>query len=185
VTGWLVLLLTSALSGNPPQRCVASVFGGADDAHRGGPSRCLRPMRPVGADDVGVAHRTLPCGARLLLLSPRTGRWTTAAVVDHGPYGALDAGSWVVKRRRRDPGRWVGCLDLTRPVARRLGHRGGKEPIVWVPLGPENAARDRRPSRVAQLEPDAGTRQAPDDRPESGAILTIFRWLRARGSTIL
>ena len=35
----------------------------------------------------GVAHRTLPCGARIGICLPRTGLCTTAFVVDRGPWG--------------------------------------------------------------------------------------------------
>ncbi|HYM84506.1 MAG TPA: septal ring lytic transglycosylase RlpA family protein [Candidatus Dormibacteraeota bacterium] len=35
---------------------------------------------------VGVAHRTLPCGTRLLFRNPYNGRSVTAIVVDRGPY---------------------------------------------------------------------------------------------------
>ena len=49
----------------------------------------------------GVAHRTLPCGTKVLIAY--NGRFTTARVVDRGPYanGAV--------------------LDLTAATARRVG----------------------------------------------------------------
>lgn len=85
-------------------------------------------------DEVGIAHRTLPCGTRVLLGNPRTGRWVVATVVDHGPYGArLDDGSWAIKRRRTDPGVWRGCLDISRRTAELLGHDGFQK-IFYVPM---------------------------------------------------
>jgi len=44
----------------------------------------------------------------------------TTVILDHGPYGAVHEGSWVVKKKRSDPGRWRGCGDLSYPVAREL-----------------------------------------------------------------
>lgn len=35
---------------------------------------------------VGVAHRTLPCGTKVLFKNPANGRIVTLAVVDRGPY---------------------------------------------------------------------------------------------------
>jgi hypothetical protein len=35
-----------------------------------------------------------------------------------------------LKKRRSDPGRWIGVADLTRPVAKAIGHRGGKERVL-------------------------------------------------------
>lgn len=60
---------------------------------------CLR--RPLRDTDAGVAHPTLPCGSRVLLLNLRTGRSTVAPVIDRGPAHAL--------------------VDCTRPVALALG----------------------------------------------------------------
>lgn len=35
---------------------------------------------------IGVAHRTLPCGAKVIFRNPANGRSVTAVVVDRGPY---------------------------------------------------------------------------------------------------
>ena len=35
---------------------------------------------------IGVAHRTLPCGTRVIFRNPANGRSVTAVVVDRGPY---------------------------------------------------------------------------------------------------
>jgi hypothetical protein len=113
------------------QICTSTVFGYEDDPQKGGKAYCIhRNLRP---DDVGVAHRTLPCGTQLAIYNPRTGKMTTAVVVDRGPYGAVHKGEWVLKRTRRDPGRWRGCLDLTEGAARLLGHNG-YEKVVYALL---------------------------------------------------
>lgn len=146
--GWLITVLLS-LFHTEPERCVASVFAHAGDRWAGGPSKCLgRKVRP---GDWGVAHRTLPCGSLVLLSLPRTGKIVVAPVVDAGPYGALlNDGTWVLKLRRSDPGRYRGCLDLTPPVSAALSH-GGFEPVsAWVLPSrfifweSESAARVRR-----------------------------------------
>lgn len=35
---------------------------------------------------IGVAHRSLPCGAKVRLLNPATGKRMTVRVIDRGPY---------------------------------------------------------------------------------------------------
>lgn len=96
-------------------------FADAGDKWKGGKSRCLG--RRVEADDVGVAHRRLPCGTLVRVTNHRTGLVVVAPVLDAGPYGAMHDGAWVVKRRASDPGVWRGVLDATPPVFHALGAR--------------------------------------------------------------
>ena len=130
--GWshvdlLTVLFTFLFSNPPPQSCNASIFGWEDDDLKGGEAVCLH--RELGPDDVGIAHRDLPCGTRVKLENPRTGKVVVAKVVDHGPYGAIWNGKWRIKRRESDRGTWRGCVDLTVKTARLLGHNGF-EPII-------------------------------------------------------
>ena len=122
------LLLTLLLHGRV---CVASVFGYPGDQWAGGKACCIgRRVRP---GDVGIAHRTLPCGTRVALMNPRTWRVIVAEVVDRGPYGARMAdGTWGLKMARRDPGRWRGCIDLTPAAAEALDHDGFERVIYTV-----------------------------------------------------
>ena len=53
---------------------------------------------------IGVAHRSLPCGARVTFKNPSNGRVVTARVVDRGPY--VTGRQW----------------DLTGGLCRALGH---------------------------------------------------------------
>jgi rare lipoprotein A (peptidoglycan hydrolase) len=62
------------------------------------------------ADTVGVAHPTLPCGARVFITY--NGETVLTQVVDRGPY---------------EPGRQ---FDLTDALARKLGLRGVQQ-IEW------------------------------------------------------
>ena len=64
----------------------------------------------IRADTVGVAHPTLPCGARVFI--SYGGKTILVQVIDRGPYV---------------PGRQ---FDLTDALARRLGLRGVQE-IHW------------------------------------------------------
>lgn len=150
--GWALLLLAMTFGGEP-EKCVASNFGGAADKHRGGKTPCLRPMRRVRIDDHGIAHRTLKCGTRVLVVNPRTGDYSVTRVIDHGPYGAVHEGRWLVKKKRRDPGRWRGCADLTRPVALELGHNGF-EPVIVVPLGTGGTGHENQGSRSRERSSD-------------------------------
>jgi hypothetical protein len=125
---WLTIAFATLLSGNT---CNAGVFGYEGDTMSGGPNACTGVK--MARDEMGIAHRTLACGTRVVLYNPRTNRSTTAVVVDHGPYGAMDSGRWVLKRRLGDPGVWRGCLDISRAVARKLGFEGfGK--LFYAPL---------------------------------------------------
>lgn len=113
----------------PPTPCNASIFGWEDDELKGGEAVCLH--RELGPDDIGIAHRDLPCGTRVKLENPRTGKVVVAKVVDHGPYGANVGRRWVIKRKASDPGIWRGCVDLTIKTARLLKHNGF-EPIIMT-----------------------------------------------------
>ena len=87
-----------------------------------------------------VAHNTLPCGTRLWVFNPRTGRSAVARVADRGPRHA--------------------AVDLSRQVAKKLGHNG-MEYVLLVPL-PEDpmelakAVRAARLLRVADPDPKEG-----------------------------
>lgn len=114
---------------------------GHGDPYSGRSLRCHRYPRMFGGRRpyeasvaAGCAHRTLPCGNRLLVWDLRTRRGTTCIVVDRGPYGArLPGGGWTVKRRPQDPGRWLGVVDLLPGPAAELQLRG-KHPVAVIPL---------------------------------------------------
>lgn len=120
--------------------CNASTFGYEDDALKGGEAVCVhRDLRP---DEVGIAHRDLPCGTKVFLYNPRTNRSVVARVVDHGPYGAIVHGHWGIKKHAWDPGEWRGCVDLTKRTGRLLGHNGF-EPVLLVHFPHKVKARGR------------------------------------------
>ena len=70
---------------------------------------------PRKLDDKGswIAHKTLPCGAVVLLINPRTGKFTIARKSDWGPVNAM--------------------VDLSRKVEHDLEHNG-LEPVILIPL---------------------------------------------------
>jgi hypothetical protein len=110
--------------------CVASVFGYEDDEHKGGEAICVhRDLRP---DEIGIANRDLPCFAKVMLINPRTNRKVVARVLDHGPYGAVYKGHWVVKRKPSDRGQWRGCVDLTQQAQKMLHHNGFEKLIYYT-----------------------------------------------------
>lgn len=118
--------------------CKSSVFGYRGDSMRGGTNVCTK--RSMRSDELGVASRTLACGTQVFLFHPRTGRSVVATVVDRGPYGATDDdGKWVIKRSKSDPGKWRGCLDVSKAVQAALGHNGF-ERIYYAPLAQRESA---------------------------------------------
>lgn len=119
----------SLLTG-PVQSCNASVFGMPHDKYQGGNLRCVQ--RPPHNNDLGIAHRTLPCGTRVVIINQRTQKWAVARVMDRGPYGALYNGQWVLKRSNKDPGSWRGGADLLPAVAKKLGHNGFEKVTIFV-----------------------------------------------------
>jgi hypothetical protein len=78
----------------------------------------------------GVAHRTLPCGAELLVYDVRTQRHSTLYVIDRGPYGQLCGRVWKWAAVLGDGCRWRGVLDLYEGATRRLQAQGMD--AVWV-----------------------------------------------------
>lgn len=125
----ILVMAVSILFGG--STCNAGVFGYEGDPLAGGTNACTGVK--MGRTEMGIAHRTLPCGTKVILFNPRSSKATTAVVVDHGPYGAMNEGVWVLKRKRSDPGKWRGCLDISRSVARALDFDGfGK--IFYAPV---------------------------------------------------
>lgn len=111
--------------------CNATIFGYKGDEHAGGSALFLK--RPVNNKDVGIAHRTLPLGSKVVVQNLRTKSISIATVVDRGPYGAVYEDTWVLKLKKADPGQWRGCVDLTPALARGI-HHSGYEKVVLRPL---------------------------------------------------
>jgi rare lipoprotein A len=65
-----------------------------------------------------MASRTIPLGTYVLVEG--NGRSVWCRVNDRGPYGAMHAGRWVLKRRSSDPGVWRGVADLSYGCAQAL-----------------------------------------------------------------
>lgn len=142
----VLVVLTAVLAGVAEARRVgrhqlvgkATRFAYEGDKWKGGKSPCLG--RRVEADDNVIAHRTLPCNARVRVTNVRTGRSTVATVGTRGPYGAcLDEGwvrgpckEWAIKRRASDPGVWRGVADLAPPVVEALQHRSFDRVVLEV-----------------------------------------------------
>lgn len=125
--GQCIIVLAMSLNSMIGQ---ASNFGWHSDAMRGGDAACIhREIRPT---DIGVASRDLPCGSRIVITNIRTGLSTNAIVIDHGPYGAVYKGRWVLKRRETDRGEWRGILDLSLGAARRIQHNGFEPVFFYV-----------------------------------------------------
>jgi hypothetical protein len=150
-----LLLLPSVSEADAPVAGLATEYAHVDpqtgevEKMAGEKFFCLN--RPVDPTTFGVAHRTLPCGTKVMVVNIRNGKSVVATVIDRGPY-------WVVPRacsktaqerfpghecwkrgrtmvRIKDPEAWVyaSVLDITGPVARKIGLRG-KEPVLVYPM---------------------------------------------------
>lgn len=71
-----------------------------------------------------VAHRSLPCGARLLLCGP--GGCALGVVLDRGPYGQDCPEGYHVGARLAAGCEWRGDVDLTPAVAEAVGLPGAR-----------------------------------------------------------
>ena len=91
-----------------PEGSFVALAGSSGPAEFGRASACGGILRP---DTEGVAHPTLPCGARIFITFH--GKTVLTQVVDRGPYV---------------PGRQ---FDLTDALARRLGLQGVQQ-IRWA-----------------------------------------------------
>lgn len=72
--------------------------------------------------DAIIAHRTLPCGSKVLLYAPESDKWAVATVGDRGPWG-----------RSKKTGRYRGVVDLSPIVDARLNTRG-RGSVLIIPL---------------------------------------------------
>ena len=95
--------------------------------------------QPVG---IGIAHRTLPLGTRVVVCRLDRLRCYRTRVWDSGPFGTVRIDGqpgWQVapkdgRTRRPAPGwRFRGIADLSVEVATALGYRDGLRPVLVVP----------------------------------------------------
>lgn len=93
----------------------------------------------------GLAHRTLPCGARLGVCNVRTNQCTVAYVVDRGPWGVLDRkGEWHVRTGRLLPGEhYRGELDLLPGTYSAINVVGIERVAFWPLPDPDPVAMRR------------------------------------------
>ena len=152
----VILKLLSHIGFTPVQTCNSTIFGYHGDKWAGGNALYLK--RPIEDDDVGIAHRGFPMGAVIAIENLRTGQMAVGMVVDRGPYGALHKGKWVLKRKKKNRGKWRGCADLTPAMAEAIGHDGFERVRVWrlrKPLRPTLGDLYRKMAREKELRQEA------------------------------
>jgi len=132
--------------------CTGTQFAAEGDKWLGGDSPWLR--RPIKPTDNGVAHRTFPLGAKVVITNLGNGRKTVSKVIDRGPFGrykkdgSFKNGVEVFRKARREclsehiwpcpitTEGWRGCLDMTPLVTKRLGMKGNT--LIHVELKDKN-----------------------------------------------
>ncbi len=140
----ILLLTLSATPDVGTESGRAAVFGYENDTLAGGPLACTgKQLRP---GQLVCAHRTLPCGTRLVVQNLSTQRLATCRVLDRGPYGAkLPGGRFVIKRSVGQRGTWRGVVDVSPSVAARLGMRHSVANVRLIYLkGNDATGRARR-----------------------------------------
>lgn len=114
-----VMLLLSLLGSG--HLGLGTVFGSSQWDRSNPHSRLACLHREINdKKDLVIAHNTLPCGTRVWIYNPRTGRSVIARVADRGPRHAY--------------------ADLSKAVASRLRHNG-REPVFVMAIPPPQAQR--------------------------------------------
>jgi hypothetical protein len=122
---WLVVVIRLLFVGLPQYHVgVATTFSAVgDEQNPVAYAACLhRDLRD--ATDMIIAHRDLPCNAKVLICLVRTNRCVVASVGDRGPFG---------KKRN---GTYRAAMDLAPAVRRKLKHNG-YEAVQWRSLTAE------------------------------------------------
>lgn len=88
----------------------------ANDKYNPNPSLACKSGQILNDRDLVVAHRTLPCGSKVVVCNVRTERCTSATVLDRGPYG-------------KTKGDYTSVIDLSPGVASKIKHNGF-EPVT-------------------------------------------------------
>lgn len=84
------------------------------------------------AEAQGIAHRTAPCGSKVLLCYKT--RCAIGVVSDRGPWGAQTAHGWQMRKKLGPGERWVGEFDLWQGISKTLGITGKDEVRYrWLP----------------------------------------------------
>lgn len=117
----------------------AGVYAQPGDAWDNGQLACQRVLKrqlgkswQAAAERYGVAHRSAPCGAWLVVCARRC---SIAVVADRGPYGALTRHGYKVRRVLGERERYRGDFDLRVGLARAIGFRGaGAVAVAWYEL---------------------------------------------------
>lgn len=130
---YIILIILNLPSS--PHTCSATSFGQPGDKH-GGRTPTLLYKRPVGPQDMGIAHRTWPMGARIKITHSKTGVSALGVVLDRGTWGMRDSKGWFNSRKTKNKRRgkqlyaligekaYCGCADITYGLAQVIGHRG-------------------------------------------------------------
>ncbi len=158
----MALLGTTQISA---ARGYATEFGASEDMLTGGTMACTG--KKMGPDDLVCAHRSLPCGTRVVVHSLRTKKVASCVVVDRGPYGAtLPNGEIILKVRASEEGTWRGLIDLSPAVARALSF-SGREQVGLIYERPRRhvmqtrATPEAKNSLLTWIAPSEAERRSP------------------------
>ncbi len=101
----------------------------SNDVYNPNPTLACRPGVILKDSDPVIAHRELPCGAKVSVCNPRTKKCTIATVLDRGPFGILGKGN---KRT------YTSIVDMSPGVTKLLGHNGFEPVYILSPWPIEN-----------------------------------------------
>lgn len=76
--------------------------------------------KKIKDNELLAAHRNLPCGTKLVLINPRNNNRTEVIVLDRGPYGKFEDGTY------------KAVLDISLAAKEKLKHNGKENLIIII-----------------------------------------------------
>ncbi len=98
------------------QAGIGTVFSSVDK-YNPNPHLACAVSKVLKDSDLVVAHRELPCNAKVVVCNQRTQLCVNAVVKDRGPFGVLGS-------------HYTSIIDLSPRVAKAIQHNGFEEVIV-------------------------------------------------------
>ena len=138
----LILMLSLLGSGHAG---TGTIFGSSRWDRSNPHSRLACYHREISDRDLVVAHNTLPCGSRVWIFNPRTGKSVVASVGDRGPKHAY--------------------VDMSREVAARIAHNG-RELVYLVALPHPTRVQRESVRSMVEGDPDRPPWMLPETPPD-------------------
>ena len=102
------------------QTGIGTVFS-AVDKYNPDPHLACAPHQILKDTDLVIAHRELPCFAKVIVCNVRTEKCTSAVVKDRGPFGITG-------------NHYTAIVDMSEAVAKKLDSNGFEPVLIFSPV---------------------------------------------------